>query len=172
MAITIAAAGDEVMGNQTILGIAEDAATAPAKFLKLVDVIDVPDDVVGEYQTVDRTNLTNRARTSKPGLQDNSGAKNFTVRFSASKYDEINDLSKDDTTYWFRLFIGGPTEDPEEPADGTEIEADADGWGKDGMLTFKGMMKIRMNGITVGEYIEATLSIYMENEPVFEIPST
>lgn len=168
MSVKISTTGrlEEVLANQTILAIGD--GSSPEKFIKLVDVIDVPDDIEGEYQTADRTNLTNLARVSKPTLQDNSGAKNFTVTYRPTRYNDIKAL--EGAIHNFKLLIGGPTGDnATEPEDGDEITPSATGWGKDGILSFSGELKIRFNGIKVGEYIENTLSIYMADKPVFSI---
>lgn len=113
-------------------------------FEKLVDVRDYPD-LGGAPELLETTTLSNKMRTYIPGIQ-NADALTFTANYTKDDYETLAALAEQDNEYavWFG---------------GTESGGVLTPTGDAGKFTFKGDLRVYVNGGGVNEVVGMTITI-------------
>lgn len=113
-------------------------------FEKLIDIKDYPD-LGGAPEMLETTTLSNKNRTYKPGIQ-NADALVFTANYDKDDYETLAALAEQDNEYavWFG---------------GTESQGVVTPTGSEGKFTFKGDLRVYVNGGGVNEVVGMTITI-------------
>lgn len=124
---------------------------------KVVDIKEFPD-LGGEPETLETTTMTDAMQTFIMGLQGNE-AMEFTANYTLADYQKVAALSglQKDYSVWFGK------DDNINKSDAVA----ADG-GDMGRFNFSGQLSVRVNGASVNEVVEMTISIIPNSTITFE----
>lgn len=113
-------------------------------FEKLIDIKDFPD-LGGAPEMLETTTLSNKMRTYIPGIQ-NADALTFTANYTKDDFETLDALAEQDNEYavWFG---------------GTESQGVLTPTGDAGKFTFKGDLRVYVNGGGVNEVVGMTITI-------------
>lgn len=120
-----------------------------SSYTKLVDVKDYPDNIRGEREILDNTDLSGDSYTYEQGIRNPGGGSGFafTCNYSKSKFKEL--IEMEDTKYDFSLWFGGT-----DNGDGTFTPT-----GDDGKFSFSGELSVDIVGKGVNEVREMTVTL-------------
>lgn len=121
-----------------------------ATWEKLVDIKDFPD-LGAAPEMLDKTTLSDKARSYVPGIQEND-AYTFTTNYNKTDYAKLRALNGQENEYavWFG---------------GTESGGVVTPTGSDGKWEIKGYLDVFANGAGVNEVVDMTITI-APSEPV------
>lgn len=113
-------------------------------YTKLVDIKDFPD-LGGAPEMLDTTTLSDKMKTSIPGIQSVDSLQ-FTLNYDSDVYDTLDELTGVETKYavWFG---------------GTESGGEVTPTGSEGKFSFTGTSSIYASGKGVNEVREMVLTI-------------
>lgn len=125
-------------------------------YTKVVDIKEFPD-LGGDPETLETTTMTDAMQTFIMGLQGNE-AMEFTANYTPADYQTVEALSglQKEYSVWFG-------------ADDNINKSDAvvtDG-GDMGKFNFSGQLSVRVNGASVNEVVEMTISIIPNSSITF-----
>jgi len=128
-------------------------------YTKVVDIKAFPD-LGGDPETLDTTTMTDAMQTFILGLQSNE-AMEFTANYTLTDYQAVAALSGVQKEYavWFG------TDDNINKTDADPTAATAGNMGK---FKFSGQLSVRVNGASVNEVVEMTISIIPNSSISFE----
>lgn len=115
-----------------------------AAYEKLVDIKDFPD-LGGEPEMLDKTTLSDKARTYIPGIQENESLA-YTTNYNKADYGRLMALRGEEHDY--AVYAGG-----------TESGGVVTPTGTDGQWKFKGYLDVYTNGGGVNEVVDMTIVI-------------
>lgn len=117
-------------------------------YTKLVDIKEFPD-LGGDPETLETTTMTDAMQTFIMGLQGNE-ALDFTANYTPADYSAVAAVSglQKDFAVWF-----GSDDNI------NKTDAVADDGGDMGKFKFSGQLSVRVNGASVNEVVEMTISI-------------
>lgn len=113
-------------------------------YAKLVDVKEFPD-LGGAPEFLDTTTTSDKTRTGIPGIQEN-GMLTFVTNYTKTDYATLAALEGVETDY--AVWLGGTESDGVFTPDGS-----------DGKFSFKGRLSVYVNGFSVNEVVNMTISI-------------
>lgn len=111
---------------------------------KLVDIKDFPD-LGGEPETLDTTTLSDKMKTSIPGIQELDSL-TFTCNYDNAAYNAVNEYAGVNEHY--AVWLGG-----------TESNGTVTPTGSDGKFEFDGQLSVFVNGGGVNEVVNMTITI-------------
>ena len=128
-------------------------------YSKVVDIKEFPD-LGGDPETLETTTMTDAMQTFIMGLQSNE-AMEFTANYTLTDYQTVAALSglQKDYAVWF----GADDNINKTDADPTAATA-----GNMGKFKFSGQLSVRVNGASVNEVVEMTISIIPNSSITFE----
>jgi len=128
-------------------------------YTKVVDIKAFPE-LGGDPETLDTTTMTDAMQTFILGLQSNE-AMEFTANYTLTDYQAVAALSGVQKEYavWFG------TDDNINKTDADPTAATAGNMGK---FKFSGQLSVRVNGASVNEVVEMTISIIPNSSISFE----
>ncbi len=134
-------------------------ATTGDTYSKVVDIKEFPD-LGGEPETLETTTMTNAMQTFIMGLQGNE-AMEFTANYTPADYAAVSALSGINKSYavWFGK------DDNINKSDAVAAQG-----GDMGKFKFDGQLSVRINGASVNEVVEMTISIIPNSSIVYEAP--
>lgn len=129
-------------------------------YTKVVDIKEFPD-LGGDPETLDTTTMTDAMQTFILGLQSNE-AMDFTANYTLADYQAVSALAgvQKDYAVWFGK------DDNINKSDAVASEG-----GDMGKFKFSGQLSVRVNGASVNEVVEMTISIIPNSSITFEAPS-
>lgn len=124
------------------------ATSGTASWAKVCDIKEFPD-LGGEPETLETTTMTNAMQTFIMGLQGND-AMEFTANYTQADYQTVAALAGVQHEYavWF-----GSDDNI------NKTDAIASAGGDLGKFSFTGQLSVRVNGASVNEVVEMTISI-------------
>ena len=128
-------------------------------YSKLVDIKEFPD-LGGDPETLETTTMTDAMQTHIMGLQG-SEAMEFKANYTLTDYQAVAAVSgvqKD-----FAVYFGTDDNINKSNADPTATTA-----GNMGKFKFSGQLSVRVNGASVNEVVEMTISIILNSAIAFE----
>lgn len=128
-------------------------------YTKVVDIKEFPD-LGGDPETLDTTTMTDAMQTFILGLQSNE-AMDFTANYTLTDYQAVSALSGLQKDY--AVYFG--TDDNINKTDADPTAATAGNMGK---FKFSGQLSVRVNGASVNEVVEMTISIIPNSSITFE----
>ena len=131
------------MATSTIHSFLMSGTGTPLVYSKLLDIKDYPD-LFGDPNQLQATTLSDTQHWYVPGVQDNSGALNFTANYDAATFNTIKGL--EGTEGNFALWFG---------EGGTPVAPD----GHEGKFSFKGYPFVKLSGKGVDEVREMVVGI-------------
>lgn len=133
--------------SKTFLMFREKGSSA--SYEKLVNIKDYPDNIRGERELLDNTDLSSDSYTYEQGINNPGGGSGyaFTCNYSYAKFKEL--VAMEDTEYDFALWFGGS-----DNGDGTFTPT-----GDEGKFQFYGQLFIDVVGKGVNEVREMTVTI-------------
>ena len=129
-------------------------------YTKVVDIKEFPD-LGGDPETLETTTMTDAMQTFIMGLQGNE-AMEFTANYTPSDYQTVEALSglQKEYSVWF-----GKDDNI------NKSDAVATNGGDMGKFNFSGQLSVRVNGASVNEVVEMTISIIPNSSITFVAPS-
>ena len=126
-------------------------------YTKVVDIKEFPD-LGGDPETLETTTMTDAMQTFIMGLQGNE-AMEFTANYTLADYQTVAALSGLQKSYavWF-----GSDDNI------NKTDAVATNGGDMGKFKFDGQLSVRVNGASVNEVVEMTISIIPNSTITFE----
>lgn len=131
------------MATSTIHSFLMSGTGTPLVYSKLLDIKDYPD-MFGDPNQLQATTLSDTQHWYVPGVQDNSGALNFTANYDAATFNTIKALEGTEGNY--ALWFG---------EGGTPVAPD----GHEGKFSFKGFPFVKLSGKGVDEVREMVVGI-------------
>ena len=125
-------------------------------YSKVVDIKEFPD-LGGDPETLETTTMTDAMQTFIMGLQGNE-AMEFTANYTPSDYQTVEALSGLQKDY--AVYFGKDDNINKEDADPTT-------GGDMGKFLFSGQLSVRVNGASVNEVVEMTISIIPNSSITF-----
>ena len=113
-------------------------------YTKLIDIKDFPD-LGGSPELLETTTLSDKMQTYIPGIQSND-ALEFTTNYTKADYTTLAALA--DTEEDYAVWFGG-----------TETEGVVTPDGSNGKFSFKGKLSVHVNGGSVNEVVDMTITI-------------
>ena len=132
---------DAISSYKTFLMTSANGTT----WTKLVDIKDFPD-LGQEPENLDKTTLSEKARSYIPGIQDSEN-KTFTTNYNKTDYIALRALRGEEKMY--AVWFGGT-----EAANGEVTPT-----GDDGKYIIKGYLDVYVNGTGVNEVVDMTITI-------------
>ena len=126
-------------------------------YTKVVDIKEFPD-LGGEPETLETTTMTDAMQTFIMGLQGNE-AMEFTANYTPADYQTVEALSGLQKDY--AVYFGKDDNINKQDADPTA-------GGDMGKFLFSGQLSVRVNGASVNEVVEMTISIIPNSSITFE----
>lgn len=126
-------------------------------YSKVVDIKEFPD-LGGEPETLETTTMTNAMQTFIMGLQGNE-AMEFTANYTPEDYATVSALSG--LTKSYAVWFGA--DDNINKSDAVATQG-----GDMGKFKFDGQLSVRINGASVNEVVEMTISIIPNSSIVYE----
>ena len=125
-------------------------------YTKVVDIKEFPD-LGGEPETLETTTMTDAMQTYIMGLQGNE-AMEFTANYTLTDYQAVEALSglQKDYAVWFG------SDDNINKSDAVAANG-----GDMGKFLFSGQLSVRVNGASVNEVVEMTISIIPNSSITF-----
>lgn len=141
--------------SKTFLMYREKDSTA--EYVKLVDIKDYPDNLRGERELLDNTDLSGDSYTYESGIRNPGSGSGyaFTCNYTKAKFAELVDM--EDTEYDFAIWFGGS-----DNGDGTFTPT-----GDDGKFIFSGKLAVDIVGKGVNEVREMTVTVAPSSAVVF-----
>lgn len=128
-------------------------------YSKVVDIKEFPD-LGGDPETLETTTMTDAMQTFIMGLQGNETME-FTANYTLADYQTVAALSGLQKDY--AVYFGTDDNINKENADPTATTA-----GNMGKFKFSGQLSVRVNGASVNEVVEMTISIIPNSTITFE----
>lgn len=122
-------------------------------FKKLVDIKDFSD-LGGEPEQIDVTTLSHKRHVYINGIED-ADALTFTCNYTKATFTELKAL--EGQTKEYAVWFGG-----------TESENTLTPTGDDGKFSFSGQLSVYVNGGSVAEGVDMTVSISVSSDMKFE----
>lgn len=126
-------------------------------YTKVVDIKEFPD-LGGDPETLETTTMTDAMQTFIMGLQGNE-AMEFTANYTLADYQTVAALSGLQKSY--AVWFGSDTNI-------NKANAVATNGGDMGKFKFDGQLSVRVNGASVNEVVEMTISIIPNSTITFE----
>lgn len=126
----------------------DSASGSTPNWAKVVDIKEFPD-LGGDPEPLETTTMTNAMRTFIMGLRDNE-AMEFTANYTPADYQTVAALSGLQKHY--AIWFGSDTNI-------NNTDAVASSGGDMGKFDFTGQLSVRVNGASVNEVVEMTISI-------------
>ena len=126
-------------------------------YTKVVDIKEFPD-LGGDPETLETTTMTDAMQTFIMGLQGNE-AMEFTANYTLADYQTVAALSGLQKSY--AVWFGSDTNI-------NKSDAVATNGGDMGKFKFDGQLSVRVNGASVNEVVEMTISIIPNSTITFE----
>lgn len=127
-----------------------------ANWQKVVDIKEFPD-LGGDPETLETTTMTDAMQTFILGLQSNE-AMDFTANYTPADYQTVEALSGLQKHY--AVWFGSDTNI-------NKSDAVAANGGDMGKFEFTGQLSVRVNGASVNEVVEMTISIIPNSSITF-----
>lgn len=131
------------MATSTIHSFLMKGTGTPLVYAKLLDIKDYPD-LFGDPNQLQATTLSDTQHWYVPGVQDNSGALNFTANYDAATFNTIKGLEGTETNFALWFGEGGSPVAPN---------------GHEGKFSFKGYPFVKLSGKGVNEVREMIVGI-------------
>lgn len=119
-------------------------------YTKVIDIKDFPD-LGGSPETLDTTTLSDAMKTSIPGIQS-VDALEFKANYTKEDYTKLKAL--EGKTQKYAVWFGGTVSDGVATPDGSN-----------GKFAFDGALSVHVNGASVNEVVEMTITI-MPSTPI------
>lgn len=126
----------------------DSSSTSTPSWQKVVDIKEFPD-LGQDPETLETTTMTNAMQTFIMGLQGNE-ALDFTANYTPTDYQTVAALSGVQKHY--AIWFGSDTNI-------NRTDAVASSGGDMGKFDFTGQLSVRVNGASVNEVVEMTISI-------------
>lgn len=133
--------------------------TSGNTYTKVVDIKAFPD-LGGDPETLETTTMTDAMQTFILGLQSNE-ALEFTANYTLTDYQAVAALAGVQKEY--AVWFGNDDNINKTDADPTAATA-----GNMGKFKFSGQLSVRVNGASVNEVVEMTISIIPNSSITFE----
>lgn len=137
----------------------DSSATQTPSWTKVVDIKEFPD-LGGDPETLETTTMTDAMQTFIMGLQGNE-ALDFTANYTAADYATVAALSGVQKHY--AVWFGSDTNI-------NKTDAVASQGGDMGKFDFTGQLSVRVNGASVNEVVEMTISIIPNSTITYTAP--
>ena len=132
------------------------ATSGTASWAKVCDIKEFPD-LGGEPETLETTTMTDAMQTFIMGLQGND-AMEFTANYTQSDYQTVVALAG--VQHEYAVWFGSDTNI-------NKTDAVATNGGDLGKFSFTGQLSVRVNGASVNEVVEMTISIIPNSSITF-----
>lgn len=122
-------------------------------YTKLIDIKDFPD-LGGDPEALDTTTLSNKFRTSIPGIIETDMLK-FTANYTPTDYQTLQ-AEDDDDEHDYAVWFGG-----------TESGGIVTPTGSNGKFSFKGKTRCYVSGAGVNEVVDMIINISLTTDITF-----